>query len=1628
MDNKKKIPKNMKPANCPECLQHFLFRDFCKKKKQPLLIGCGHSVCETCIRTAVTAKRDVVCKYCSFMKKFEPEMADDLQSFFPLDQFTVGRLMRVASIDCESSVEFRKNVKKPQTGVSKTRQKCSECGSKFEEVKCKQCDVPFCEACFDLVHGSSFRSLKSHEKLPLAVEGSIKSIVSIRTPIEITSCAEHKDQKQDFYCKTCSQQLCSRCAVMLHPQHEVVLLSDQNKLKQKSLDEALEKATRIYKRLLFTRKKAQASLHSSDQTSSIDYTQLKNEISMQFQLLHGVLQIRENQLLDMVKNYENEQVSSLNEIIEELTISLKDTEMALKEAKQAMMPDNFRLIDANNILSSLQEVCTKPCFLLLANEGEEDSNRTFEDNTERIKFVMDDKLSAILKDCGSISSPPRKKYVLKSEEDLPEDFKADPVPEEIQHEPFSLEKELPERGPSLRAGGSVVSSGGGVGGAVRLWTSSISDISNVSTSSSVRVLDVIDSVNVGGDGYRRRQQGSDTAESAASGGDHHRGMPIMMPKTGNTRRDLSPGTIEEVKISHIINPSLFYVHRKRANQYLEKISLTISKMLNMRDTPKEIKEGWIYLVKFSVDNKWYRARVTKYINENQILVHFIDFGNEDICTLKSFRSSTDKINGIQPLANQCKLYQCHPNPGPEWSSEANKMMAAMCKNSTSIRMHVIHNRDNSPLEVDLRCYINGASSLVRDTLVFHSFATYENGQHFSQLKSLMYQTQYNPSKHVHRPGTEVIALVTHVEDPFHFYINSDVAFYKKLMVELNNFYTHPSQAEPKIFYPSIDMAVAVFDEITRAWYRAKITKHPGNQTVELFFVDTGRTATVYWSSLRGLENKFLRSSYLAVKCELFSVAPKNVAGWTEDVKEAFRTLVLQKVVKVRVAEERRTGLAVVLYQNLGQGEKCINHVLIEQGLAASVSLISPFAQHVKKKALLPTPNTKKQPFEQTIKTAGYKSLRARKYQPQEPQISPVTSIAAAKHEPKREEAEEEEELDEQQKLDAKRFPCTIIKIIDPSHFYIMFDAALWDRMKKDITEFYSKEENREQYNKEDWKEGDFCVFLNKDKIWYRAIIARILPDNKAELLVKDIVEEVTVATSELYNLKDEFKDQDICVRCHLCDLRAPGGQGVWPSIAIEEFQEHVSNRKVYFMQKGEVDAERKSLPAELWLRSTVIEPGPLEPEVNEWYTVNKYLVDKGLALPDAPHTSSDRFITPLLKALMLDTKKSAKGKEKDENEEDKSESETSSPIMSLVNLAKKKKESSKNKEQYVNPGITDWLPPEPFHDLKLTTAPTYVDFDCNVYIQDTTSVDTLRIIETSLQSKYRDSKPSAHDSFWSAGQLCIVQYHADAKWYRGKVQQVLADNTYKVVMVDYGNVEICKASDMRKNLLMTQIPLQCHACAMTCVKPVSNDGKWSTKVLDYIHATVVDRVCDVELAGSNGNYSIVNIVVLPGMTLTNLLLNLQYAVEAGSDDNDSSAVSSSSDESEEVVIEKEVISAASEHSDGKRSVPAVGSDYTDDEQSNQLKILESIATGAQQSRQKTPSPIPTAAASSSSSSSVKTSWLEIMEADLRKAPKKSVSTGSEQRYKYIELTPDVENLEIEMSSILSATTIFCNSI
>jgi len=158
-----------------------------------------------------------------------------------------------------------------------------------------------------------------------------------------------------------------------------------------------------------------------------------------------------------------------------------------------------------------------------------------------------------------------------------------------------------------------------------------------------------------------------------------------------------------------------------------------------------------------------------------------------------------------------------------------------------------------------------------------------------------------------------------------------------------------------------------------------------------------------------------------------------------------------------------------------------------------------------------------------------------------------------------------------------------------------------------------------------------------------------------------------------------------------------------------------------------------------------------------------------------------------------------------------------------------------------------WLPAALPASQEFLAVATHVDWEGNIYlIPEGINQDTLRIIGNVLDSKFQGSSPRPVDKYWRVGELAIARWDLDCKWYRAKVVSVnLNKNICTVQFVDYGTVEECMIEDMRKDLFMTEIPIQCFPLQMDKVKPVRDT--WEQSVLDFLHSNIVDQTLKVRM-------------------------------------------------------------------------------------------------------------------------------------------------------------------------------------
>jgi hypothetical protein len=93
---------------------------------------------------------------------------------------------------------------------------CESCNEKQANTKCLNCDVAFCEACFEENHTTVI--LKRHKRVHISQDDPVKF------------CETHRDQKLKLFCVTCQYLICLECTYQTanggHKGHDCITLED----------------------------------------------------------------------------------------------------------------------------------------------------------------------------------------------------------------------------------------------------------------------------------------------------------------------------------------------------------------------------------------------------------------------------------------------------------------------------------------------------------------------------------------------------------------------------------------------------------------------------------------------------------------------------------------------------------------------------------------------------------------------------------------------------------------------------------------------------------------------------------------------------------------------------------------------------------------------------------------------------------------------------------------------------------------------------------------------------------------------------------------------------------------------------------------------------------------------------------------------------------------------------------------------------------------------------------------------------------------------------------------------------------------------------------------------------------
>nr|XP_020474573.1 RING finger protein 17 isoform X3 [Monopterus albus] len=911
-----------------------------------------------------------------------------------------------------------------------------------------------------------------------------------------------------------------------------------------------------------------------------------------------------------------------------------------------------------------------------------------------------------------------------------------------------------------------------------------------------------------------------------------------------------------VMVSHIVNPSNFYIHymsEKKERECLSKIlNYLCSKDDNYFTSQDTVKTGSMIFVK-SKERHWFRAVVVEIVSNGcvevdkacpvihlaRVRVFCSDYGLTQSITIQSEKGTTEsvlktvnehlrkfdfeaeeKLRHFAPQAIKCSLKGLVPYDLTKgWSKEAQVEFSRVV-GSEVIEMRTL-GQDGDSLLVDLRkvtCQSSDVPLSIREFLVFIEVARF-----YSPLTLDRKPLQYYPPVYP-KINTPLCAAVSHINTPADFYIDLvDNMESFLLSSKLQACYSLTSvigDDDLNIYCPVIGQAcVARYDD--GLWQRAQVLGHPGDRKVEVLYVDLGSKEILPVSDLRKIKDEFFALPSKAIPCCLSGVIPLDGQTWSDACMNRFISLARQNVVTVkatgRVPKTERLPVALFC-SSLDGTVSSIAELLVSEGLACFKEGCKPEHAH----------------------PLGF-----------EPAIwDPPLTLSS-----------EPELVDIQPDLwlpsQLKDLKVRVSHVNSPSSFYVQltqYDSQL-KRMCELVKECALKEPKDVV-----WKADMYCA-AHINGVWERGQISSdVTSSSIVEVKRCDYGNTVNVHVSNLRPLLSSLMGS-LALECTLTDISPTGGKSTWTATACDLFSYYLTGASAVMTVKEVTD--QRPLPVTLFCSN----------KKGQFLSIADFLLSEGLALRErkardaAIHKPKETDVQPPVSETQMDGSSEKKIK-------------TNHPVPSLIPFPSLTSTFATPKPAPCSILSAEKVATQLYHPPELPCLGhirinvSAIGEDGLIYVRTQNAVSQLEQLRVRIQQNLK-TLPRPKPYTWKSVLGCAV-IGPDMLWYRGQVLEVLGGHV-KVQYVDYGLVENIPVVHVYPRLLCDDIPQLCMPCQLHSINPVG--GKWQPDAVVFLREMLLDRCVDMQVTElpSNRRGPLTVELFLDGMSVSRILCHHRHA-------------------------------------------------------------------------------------------------------------------------------------------------------
>uniref|UniRef100_A0A8C8RW02 Tudor domain containing 6 n=1 Tax=Pelusios castaneus TaxID=367368 RepID=A0A8C8RW02_9SAUR len=387
------------------------------------------------------------------------------------------------------------------------------------------------------------------------------------------------------------------------------------------------------------------------------------------------------------------------------------------------------------------------------------------------------------------------------------------------------------------------------------------------------------------------------------------------------QKNLVPGLKTLVYVSHVNNPSDFYIQLASDEAQLNSISEGLNNTEIGSLKQQQLEVGHLICAVFSEDGLWYRAVVKEKLSDELISVQYIDYGNTSVVNISETSRPLEKYSSIPVMSIHSSLAGVHSKQLMNWTQEALQYFSERtsevqlnCEFVEKLkdRWEILLYDEQGLIAADP---INEKVAMIGGSQLTEVLFRKETGADVANLcESLPFDEQnkaagISDTKPFYSKTPEVAqtveTYVTFIKGPEYFWCQmadaENTNYLEKKLQEIGELEIS-SMDDFRLNIRSGDVCIAKYSEDGKL-YRAEVSSIQGNN-VTVRHVDYGSEESVGREMIRPIPDQLLTIPMQAFPCCL-SGFNFSEGSWSNEVKDKFYDMIAEYLLEVTVMEIKK---------------------------------------------------------------------------------------------------------------------------------------------------------------------------------------------------------------------------------------------------------------------------------------------------------------------------------------------------------------------------------------------------------------------------------------------------------------------------------------------------------------------------------------------------------------------------------------------------------------------------------------------------------------------------------------------------------------------------------------------------